>query len=168
MGRLTMVGTRASQEVGNQSAGLSNPLLIAGSWLEAVDVVLVLVVVGGVPERGVGAGIVAGVGAIAVHIAIGHAILGRGRGAFGLGDSAVGSRLLFVDAVLNLGQLGVRELLTKTVNAVDGLVVEFRRSSRRARAGSRGDTIKSVVAGQLGKRGAGLLVRHIGLPRVRK
>lgn len=47
-----VVGSGAGDEVSNKSTSLSNPLLVAGLGLESIDVVGVLIVVGGItPHR---------------------------------------------------------------------------------------------------------------------
>ena len=46
-----MIGTRARQQVGDENAGLGNPLLVARLGLEAIDECVVCVVVGGKGRR---------------------------------------------------------------------------------------------------------------------
>ena len=51
--RNDVVGTSAGNEVGDQGTSLGNPMLVTRLGLESIDVVWILIVVGGVtPQRG--------------------------------------------------------------------------------------------------------------------
>lgn len=153
-----VVGAGTSQQVGNQSAGLGNPVLVTRLGPESRDVRLVFVVVGGVTPQG-GDGVLLLVTTVRSGARDGIRSTGGCEIAIGAIDpvDAIGSTLV------GDGSLG--QLFSEVVNPIG-------QADRpgSARTGCRRDALEGVVisgsSSGLRQRSAGLVVGPVGLSGV--
>lgn len=120
--RHTVICAGAGKQIGNKGTSLRNPLLISRTGLEVADVVLVLIIMGGIFERARTRGRFA-LTNDTIDVAVRHAVaraIANGR------SRPLGFRRVPVDAVFTirhtrwrLGNCRIGQLLMQAVDAVD-------------------------------------------------